>query len=68
MKAMIMGATCNPEYNFNMFGIMKRLQSGWVLVGTNKNIILTKCNKEIKFDIVIPMSRGDLCTFLSSMT
>ena len=63
MKEMIIGATYNPEYNFIKFSIAKRMQSELALSGNNKTIILTKDNKKIKFEIVIPMSCGELCTF-----
>ena len=39
MKRVITGEMCRPEYNFNVFSIAKRLQSGWVLSGNDKNII-----------------------------
>ena len=57
-KAMITGATYNPEYNFNVCSITKRLQSGWVLFGNDTNNIPAKSNKKIKFDAVIPMPCG----------
>ena len=58
MKAIIIGAMCNPQYNFNVFSITKRLKSGWVLSINHMNIILTKGEKKIEFDIVIPMLHG----------
>ena len=52
----ITGAMHHPEYNFSVFSITKRLQNEWVLSGNNKNIMLMKSNKNIKFDMVIPIS------------
>ena len=41
------------KYNFNKFIITKRMQSGWVLSINDKNIVLMKGKKTIKFDMVI---------------
>ena len=45
----------NPEYNFDVLNITKRMQSGWVLSINDKNIILFKGDKKSKFDTVISM-------------
>ena len=66
MSAMITGAAYNPENKFNVFNITKTLQSGLVLYGSDKKIMLMKDDKKIKFDVVIPMSHGALyaCFFV----
>ena len=55
LKTVSASAMYNWEYNFNVFHIAKRLQSEWKLSENNRNIMLTKCNNKIKFDIVISM-------------
>ena len=52
MKAMIADVTNNPDYNFDVFSITRRLQSGWVLAKNDKNMMQTKGYEKIKFDIV----------------
>ena len=42
MKAIITGTTYDLQYNFNVFRIRKKIQSGWALSGNVKNIMFTK--------------------------
>ena len=48
MKAIITGTMYSPEYNFNVFSITKRIQSGWVLSENNVNNMLMKGDKKIR--------------------
>ena len=46
--------------NFNLFSIGRCLTNGWSLNGSSEELVLTKGDKTIKFDIVVRTKKGAL--------
>ena len=66
MKTRISGLTYNLEYNFNMFNVKNDYKV--VLSSNNKNLMIMKGNKKIKFYIMIPMPCGKSHACYDNMT
>ena len=58
MEATMTDVTVLPNGGFNLFSVTKLQKAGWLLRGDDKSIELTKGERKIRFDIVIPTAKG----------
>ena len=54
----LIDVSCRKGNNFNLFSIGRCLINGWNVSGNAEELVLTKGEKKIKFDIIVRTKKG----------